>query len=101
MPGSNPRPDPRPGDDDPSPLDELFIVGAKYHEPSAAERARAAREAAERAKRERKARDKRVKHTRQVLQGGGASTFDKRTAVIGLGVIVVVATVLAQTGVWG
>jgi hypothetical protein len=86
---------------DPSPLDELFIVGAQYHEPSAAERARAAREAEQRAARERKARSKRVKHTRRVLQGGAASSgFDHRTALIGFGVVVVVATLLAETGIW-
>ena len=92
------RPNP---DDDPSPLDELFIVGAQYHEPSAAERARAAREAEKRAERERKARQKRVKHTRRVLQGGGTGTsFDHRTALIGFGAIVVIATLLAETGIW-
>jgi hypothetical protein len=85
---------------DPSPLDELFIVGAQYHEPSAAERARAAREAEQRAARERKARSKRVKHTRRVLQGGANTGFDHRTALIGFGVVVVVATLLAETGIW-
>ncbi len=98
----------RPEDD--HPLDELFIVGAQYHEPSAAEREKAAREAQRRAQREEKERAKRVKHTRRTLEGGGhasrrgsndtGATYDRKTALVGLGVIVVLATLLSQTGVF-
>ena len=87
-----------PGSDD-SPLDDLFVGGAKYHEPSAADRAKAAREAEQRAQREQKERKKRVAHTRRVLQGGGA-TYDKRVAWISLGVMLALAVVLSQTGFW-
>jgi hypothetical protein len=99
--------------DDEHPLDDLFVVGAQYHEPSAAERAKAARDAQLRAQREEKERAKRVKHTRRTLEGGGrrrhassgdvpvgGAAYDRKTALIGLGVIVAVATVLAQTGVF-
>ena len=85
---------------DDHPLDELFVVGAQYHEPSAAERAQAARDAEHRAKEESKRREKRVKHTRRALEGGGPS-YDRRTAVIGLAVIVALAVVFAVTGVMG
>lgn len=95
--------------DDEHPLDELFIVGAKYHEPSAAERARAARDAEKRARDAEKERKKRVRHTKRVLGGGDDRRgmrgephegYDKRTALIGFAVLVVLAVLFAQTP-WG
>lgn len=92
---------PRP--DDSSPLDDVFVEGARFREPSAAERARAAREAEHRAKREQRQRNKRVAHTRRVLGGGGrhgvsgGAVYDKRVALIALGVMLGVSVLLSQT----
>jgi hypothetical protein len=97
-----------------SPLDDLFIVGAKYHEPSAAEREAAAK-AAERAnKKAMKAHEKEIARTRKVLGGdsdkGGrhrrhrrdrgdfsASNVERRTALLGLLAIVVLSVALSFT----
>ena len=94
---------------EPHPLDELFIVGAKYHEPSAAEREAAAKEAQREAKKLEKQRQKDIERTKRVLGGGGGDqprfgrspsddvSYNNRTATIGLVVIVVVAALLSQT----
>ena len=90
------------------PLDELFIVGAKYHEPSAAEREAAALQAEKDAKKLHKQRKKEIDHTRRVLSGGeearfGRSSFgesigyDRRNAFIGLAGVVGVAVLLSFT----
>ena len=88
-----------------SALDELFIVGAKYHEPSAAERAATAKRAALTAKANEKQRQKDIRHTRGVLEGHGHARqsaaptvpYDKRVALIAIGVIGAIAVVLSQT----
>src|SRR5262249_2517223 len=78
------------GDTPNSPLDDLFVVGARYHEPTAAERDRAARDARKQAERDEKERQKRVRHTRRVLGGdtrrAPSADYDRRVALIGLGV---------------
>jgi hypothetical protein len=105
--GSRPdRPDDGNRGDGEHPLDELFIVGAKYHEPSAAEREAAARAAEKRAREEEKARRKRVKHTKNVLEGRGdrreradqGAGYDGKVALIGFCVMLALAFVLASVG---
>ena len=109
MPSSSRPDDDREGVPD-SPLDDLFVVGAKFHEPSAKEREAAAREAARRAKQEEKERQKRVKHTREVLEGHRGSeararfghmsgAYDRRTALIGFASMAALAVVLSMT-IW-
>ena len=82
-----------------SPLDDLFIVGAKYHEPSAAERDAAARAQERASKKAAKANEKEIARTRRVLDGDNRSSrrgrqhrdhdfsvasFERRTAFLGL-----------------
>ncbi len=97
--------DPRSDDPDRRPLDELFIVGAKYHEPTAAERSAAARRSDQERKKRDKLRDKEVAHTRKVLGlDGGASSrgstdaqYNPRTAAIAFAAMLVVAALLTLT----
>lgn len=90
------------------PLDELFIVGAKYHEPSAAEREAAARQAEKESKKREKQRKKEIEHTRRVLSGGeearfGRSSYDqspgysRRNAALGFAAALGVAILLSFT----
>ena len=94
------------------PLDELFVVGAKYHEPSAAEREAAARQAEKDAKKRDKQRQKEIDQTRRVLKGSDEPRFgrsdhtqqahyDKRVAVIGLGAMMALAVLLSFTPLVG
>ena len=108
------------GRDEPNhPLDELFIVGAKYHEPSAAEREAAARQAEKDAKREAQRRQKEVEHTRRVLKGEGAprfarsagaramgggapdASYDRRNAIIGFSAILALSVLLGSMRFFG
>lgn len=103
-PGSNDDPN----DGSAHPLDELFIVGAKYHEPSAAEREAAARQAEKAAKKNEKDRKKEIERTRRVLSGGeearfgrsnyGESTgYDRRNFAIGMAAALGIAMLLSLT----
>ncbi|HEY3832181.1 MAG TPA: hypothetical protein VGO03_07810 [Acidimicrobiia bacterium] len=95
-----------------SPLDDLFVVGAKYHEPSAAERAAAARAQERDSKKAAKAHDKEIARTRRVLDGDNrtgrrgrqprdhdfsVASYERRTALYGLLGIVVVSVGLSFT----
>ncbi|HEY1740173.1 MAG TPA: hypothetical protein VGI86_15775 [Acidimicrobiia bacterium] len=95
-----------------SPLDDLFVVGAKYHEPSAAERAAAARAQERESKKAAKAHDKEIARTRRVLDGDSKSgrrgrhhrehdfsvaSFERRTAVLGLLAMFVISVALSFT----
>ena len=95
-----------------SPLDDLFIVGAKYHEPSAAERAAAAKEAERASKKAAKAHEKEIARTRKLLGGDNKPTrrgherrhrdfsvanFERRTALLGFLAIVAISVALSFT----
>jgi hypothetical protein len=95
-----------------SPLDDLFVVGAKYHEPSAAERAAAARAQERESKKAAKANEKEIARTRRVLDGDNRSgrrgrqhrdhdftvaSFERRTALLGLLGIIVISVALSFT----
>ena len=97
-----------PNDGSAHPLDELFIVGAKYHEPSAAEREAAARLAEKAAKKREKQRKKEVDHTRRVLSGseearfgrssyGESAGYDRRNFAIGMAAALGIAMLLSLT----
>lgn len=94
-----PRADqPEPPDDPFKRLDEMFVGEARYHEPSAAERAAAARDAKRQAERDERARAKEIARTRRILSGDADSGgFDKRTAMLGWIAIAAIAVVLAFT----
>ncbi len=90
-----------------SPLDDLFVVGAKYHEPSAAERAAAAKAAERDAKKAAKAHDKEIARTRRVLggdnkrerhgRGFSVASFERRNALIGFVLLVAISVALSFT----
>src|SRR3954451_1184773 len=94
-----------------SPLDDLFIVGAKYHEPSAAEREAAAKAAERASKKAAKANEKEIERTRRVLEGGGdkgrhrrqrddefnTSHVERRTALLGFLGLVMLSVALSFT----
>ncbi len=94
-----------------SPLDYLFIVGAKYHEPSAAERAAAAKAADRAQKKAAKENEKEIARTRRVLRGDKPSrrgfsrhrndfsvtSYERKNALIGLVVLVAVSVALSFT----
>ncbi len=89
--------DESPDDRRPS-LDDLFVGEARFHEPTAAERAAAARRAEHDAKREARRRAREVEHTRRVLGGDDSErSYDRRTAAIGFGVMLALAVVLSVT----
>ena len=90
--------DPEPNDDPFKRLDEMFVGEARYHEPSAAERASAAREAQRKAEREERERAKEIARTRRVLGGDAEPAgYDKRTAVLGWIALAAIAVVLSFT----
>ena len=96
-----------------SPLDDLFIVGAKYHEPSAAERAESAKAAERELKKAAKAHDKEIARTKRVLGGENKSarrgfsrrqhsdfsvaSFERKNALIGLVVLAAISFGLSFT----
>jgi hypothetical protein len=91
-----------------SPLDDLFVVGAKYHEPSAAERAAAAKAAERESKKAAKANEKEIARTRRVLDGDhprhqrrqhdfSAASIERRGALLGFAVLVVISAALSFT----
>jgi hypothetical protein len=100
--------DHRPSD---SPLDDLFIVGAKYHEPSAAERAAAAKAQERAAKKANKANEKEIARTRRVLGGDNSgrharrgrrnefsvASYERRTALLGFLAIIAISVALSFT----
>lgn len=100
--------DPRSDDPDRRPLDELFVVGAKYHEPTAAERAAAAKRAEKEHEKTEKQRAKDIAHTRKVLgldghtsRGGTDRPYDRRNTAIAFGGLVLFAALLATMGFGG
>ncbi len=107
--GDNAKDQPAESEPQASPLDELFVVGAKYHEPSAAEREAAAKAAERDNKKAAKAREKEIERTRRVLEGGNrhpgrreraeptVASHDRRVAAIGFSVMVALSVVLSFT----
>lgn len=103
--------DPRSDDPDRRPLDELFIVGAKYHEPTAAERAEAAKRSDKERKKADAAREKEIAHTRKVLGLDGHSgrsssgptigAYDKRNSLIAFSGLLIAALLLSFTAFAG